>query len=249
MSEFANKVVLITGGSSGIGEAAAKEFHKQGANIVLFARHKEPLSTMQKQLGDRCLTISGDVAAKKDLDHLFLEVQNKFGKIDVLLANAAQAKLSSVAETSEQLYAEVMDVNFKGAYFTVQKALPLLSSGASVIVTTSWLNEIGFAGSSLLSASKAALRSLVRVSAAELSARNIRINAVSPGAISTPLWGKIGLPQDVLKAAGDSITAQIPMKRWGTPDEVAKAILFLASPAASYITGIELCVDGGLGQV
>ena len=143
----------------------------------------------------------------------------------------------------------MINVNLKGAYFTLQKAIPFLNNNASVIITTSWLNSIGFAGSSLLSASKAALRSLVRVASAELIEKGIRVNAVSPGAIGTPLWGKIGLPEELLKSAGEAITSQIPLKRWGQPEEIAKTVLFLASDDSSYILGNELTVDGGLRQI
>jgi NAD(P)-dependent dehydrogenase (short-subunit alcohol dehydrogenase family) len=143
----------------------------------------------------------------------------------------------------------MINVNFKGAFFTLQKAISYLNYNASVIITTSWLNSVGFGGSSLLSASKAALRSVVRVAAAELVNKGIRVNAVSPGAIGTPLWTKIGLPEEVLKSAADTITSQIPVKRWGQPEEIAKAVLFLASDDSSYIVGNELTVDGGLIQI
>lgn len=143
----------------------------------------------------------------------------------------------------------MVSINMKGAFNTLRYAVPALSSGASVIFTTSWLNRIGFAGSSVASMTKAALRSLVRVAAAELAPQGIRVNALCPGAIETPLWGKLGLPAETLSAAGAAITAQIPGQRWGKPDEIARAALFLASAQASYVNGTELQVDGGLRQV
>jgi NAD(P)-dependent dehydrogenase (short-subunit alcohol dehydrogenase family) len=249
MKKLVNKVAVITGGSSGIGLATAKQFIAEGAKVVIFGRGKDALTNAVKELGSDSYAVQGDVANLNDLAKLFSETNSKFGKIDVLVVNAAQAKLAPISDTSEKLFDEMVNINFKGGFFTLQQAIPFLNNNASVIVMTSWLNTIGFAGSSLLSASKAALRSLVRVASAELVERGIRVNAVSPGAIGTPLWGKIGLPDEVLKAAGEAITHQIPLKRWGKPEEIAKAILFLATEDSSYFVGNELAVDGGLRQI
>lgn len=249
MDKLKNKVAVITGGSSGIGFATAKEFIANGAKVAIFGRGKQDLDKAITELGSNSFAVQGDVCKQTDLDGLFSEVASKFGNIDVLFVNAAQAKLAPMADTTEAFFDEMINVNFKGAYFTLQKAIPYLNNNASVIITTSWLNSIGFGGSSLLSASKAALRSVVRVASAELVDKGIRVNAVSPGAIGTPLWGKIGLPEDVLKSAGEAITNQIPIKRWGQPEEIAKTVLFLASDDSSYIVGNELTVDGGLRQI
>jgi len=249
MEKLYNKVAVITGGSSGIGLATAKEFIANGAKVVIFGRGKQALDEAVKELGPKSYAVQGDICKLTDLERLFTETRSKFGMVDVLFVNAAQAKLASMADTTEEFFDEMLSVNFKGAYFTLQKAIPYLNEKASVIITTSWLNSIGFSGSSLLSASKAALRSVVRVASAELAGRGIRVNAVSPGAIETALWAKIGLPQDILKATGEAITNQIPLKRWGKPNEIAKTVLFLASDDSSYIIGNELTVDGGLRQV
>jgi len=249
MKKLTNKVAVITGGSSGIGLATAREFINQGAQVVIFARGKDALDRAVTELGKNCHAVQGSVTRLDDQERLFKETKSKFGDIDILLINAAQAKLAPIAETTESFFDEMIDVNFKGAYFTLQKAIPYLNNNASVIIMTSWLNAIGFSGSSLLSASKAALRSLVRVASTELMDKGIRVNAVSPGAIGTPLWGKIGLPDELLRAAGEAITNQIPLKRWGTAEEIAKAIGFLASDDSAYIVGNELAVDGGLRQI
>ncbi len=249
MDKLRNKVAVITGGSSGIGLATAKEFINNGARVVIFGRGKQALEEAVKELGSNSFAVQGDVCKLSDLDKLFSETKSKFGGIDVLFVNAAQAKLASIAETTEAFFEEMMNINFKGAYFSLQRAIPYLNNNASVIITTSWLNSIGFGGSSLLGASKAALRSVVRVASAELVDKGIRVNAVSPGAIETPLWGKIGLPDEVLKAAGEAISNQIPVRRWGKPEEIAKTVLFLASDDSSYIVGSELAVDGGLRQI
>ena len=249
MSKLKGKVAVITGGSSGIGLATAKEFVANGAKVVLFARGKKGLDDAAKELGNNVLAVAGDVTKLADIDQLFMETKSKFGGVDILFINAALVKLAPIAGTTEEFFDEMMNVNIKGAYFTLQRSIQHLNKNASVIIATSWLNSIGFGNSSLISASKAALRSLVRVASSELVEKGIRVNAVSPGAIGTPMWGKIGLPEDVLKAAGEALTNQIPLKRWGKAEDIAKAVLFLASDDSSYVVGSELSVDGGLNQI
>ena len=249
MKKLEEKVAVITGGTSGIGLATAQELVNSGAKVIIFGRGQEELDEAVKQLGPNSYGIRGDVTKQADLDNLFSEATSKFGGIDVLFINVGKGKLASIAETDEAFFDDMMDVNFKGSYFTLQKSIKSLNPNASVIITTSWLNEIGFAGSSLLSASKAALRSLVRVASAELAEQGIRVNAVSPGPIGTPFWGKIGLAEDVLSGAAEAITAQTALKRFGKPEEVAKAVLFLASDESSYIIGEEIPVQGGINAV
>lgn len=249
MSKLNGKVAVITGGSSGIGLATAREFIANGAKVVIFARGKKGLDDAVKGLGNNVLAVQGDVTKLADIDRLFGETKSKFGGVDVLFINAALVKLAPIAGTTEEFFDEMMNINMKGAYFTLQRSIQHLNKNASVIFATSWLNSIGFSNSSLISASKAALRSLVRVASSELAEKGIRVNAVSPGAIGTPMWGKIGLPEDVLKAAGEALTNQIPVKRWGNAEDIAKAVLFLASDDSSYVVGSELSVDGGLNQI
>ena len=249
MGKLEGKTAVITGGTSGIGLASAQEFINNGAKVVIFGRGQEALDAAVSQLGPNSHGVKGDVTNHSDLDKLFSETKSKFGGIDILFVNVGKGKLAPVADTDEAFFDEMMDVNFKGSYFTLQKAIKDLNDNASVIITTSWLNEIGFGGSSLLSASKAALRSLVRVASAELAHKGIRINAVSPGPIGTPFWGKIGLPEDVLSGAAEAITEQTTLKRFGSPEEVAKAVLFLASDESSYIIGEEIPVHGGINAI
>jgi NAD(P)-dependent dehydrogenase (short-subunit alcohol dehydrogenase family) len=249
MGKLEGKTAVITGGTSGIGLATAQEFIAQGANVVIFGRGQEALDEAVAQLGVHSYAVQGDVTNQADLDRLYLETATKFGGIDVLFINVGKGKLAPVADTDEAFFDDMMNVNFKGSYFTLQKAIKNLNPNASVIITTSWLNEIGFGGSSLLSASKAALRSLVRVASAELAEQGIRVNAVSPGPIGTPFWGKIGLPEEVLSGAAEAITAQTALKRFGNPEEVAKAVLFLASDDSSYIVGEEIPVHGGINAI
>jgi NAD(P)-dependent dehydrogenase (short-subunit alcohol dehydrogenase family) len=203
----------------------------------------------QRELGTNGVAIAADVTKSADLDSLFQQVRQKYGRIDVLYANAGIAKLGSVADTTEEVFDDILDANFRGAFFTVQKALPLLSDGGAIVFTTSWFDEAGVAGTSAVSASKAALRNFTRTLAAELIGRNIRVNAVSPGVIETPLFGKLGLPEAHAQELGQALLQQIPAKRFGKPEEVATAVAFLASNDASYITGVELAVDGGRTQL
>jgi NAD(P)-dependent dehydrogenase (short-subunit alcohol dehydrogenase family) len=249
MSRFANKVVVITGGTSGIGLAAAKRFISEGAKVVVTGRNRKSVADAQKELGPNGTAIAADVTKSEELDALFRQVRDKYGRVDVLYANAGVAKLGSVAETTEQLFDDIINANFRGAYFTVQKSLPLLNDGGAIVFTTSWFDEAGVAGTSAVSASKAALRNFTRTLASELIGRNIRVNAVSPGVIETPLFGKLGLPEASVQELGQTLLAQIPAKRFGKPEEVAAAVAFLASDDASYITGVELAVDGGRNQI
>src|SRR5205823_7011104 len=200
-------------------------------------------------IGNGVLALQADVAKLADVDHLYKQVSEKLGKIDVLFVNAGVAKFAPLAETSEGLYDEQFDINIKGAYFTIQKAIPFLNDNASIILNTSVAGIKGTAGASAYSATKAALRSLARTAAAELAERGIRVNTVAPGPIETPIFGRTGLPKEAVDDFAKDIVAKVPMKRFGQPEEVAGAVAFLASQDASYITGVEINVDGGLGQV
>src|SRR4030081_2926105 len=246
MKRLEGKVAVVTGGNSGIGLATAKRLQDEGAKVAISGRNQKTLDEAVQTIGNGVLAVQSDVSNFKDVDKLFAQVSRKLGKIDVLFVNAGVAKFGPLAETSESTYDEQFDINIKGAYFTIQKALPLLNDGASIILNTSVADRKGTAGTSAYSASKAALRSLARTTAAELAGRGIRVNTVAPGPIVTPIFGRAGLPQEALDEFAKWITAQIPMKRFGQPEEVAGAVAFLASQDASYITGGEINVDGGL---
>jgi NAD(P)-dependent dehydrogenase (short-subunit alcohol dehydrogenase family) len=249
MKRLEGKVAVVTGGNSGIGLAAARRLQEEGAKVAILGRSKKTLDEAVKTIGNGVLAVQGDVAKLADLDKLYAEVSQKLGKIDVLFVNAGIAKFAPFAETSEEIYDEQFDVNIKGAYFTVQKALPLLNDGASIILNTSVADQTGTVGASAYSATKAALRSLARTTAAELAGRGIRVNTVAPGPIVTPIFGRTGLPKEAIDEFAREIVAKVPLKRFGQPEEVAGAVAFLASQDASYITGVEINVDGGLGQI
>jgi NAD(P)-dependent dehydrogenase (short-subunit alcohol dehydrogenase family) len=249
MKKLEGKIAVVTGGNSGIGLATAKLLRQEGAKVAISGRDQDTLSSAKKEIGGDTLAIRSDVSNPAELDAFFSKVAQLFGKIDVLFANAGVGKFAPIADSSESLYDEVFNTNVKGVFFTIQKALPHLSDGASIILNTSFLNEVGRTGTSVYSASKAAVRSLARTAAAELVGRGIRVNAVSPGPIATPIYGRLGLPKEAVDAMASSIQATVPMKRFGQPEEIAKTVLFLASPDASYITGVEVNVDGGVGQV
>jgi len=246
---FAGKTSVITGGNSGIGLATAKLFHDEGAKVAISGRDQKTLDEAVKTIGEGTLAVKADVSKLVDIDRFFAQVSAKFGKIDALFANAGIAKFAPAVASSEQMFDETFDINVKGLYFTLQKAIPLLTDNAGIVLNSSIVNSKGTPNASVYAASKAAVRSLARTFAAELVERGIRVNVVSPGPIVTPIFGRTGLPQEAVDQFAEQLKALNPMKRFGQPDEVGHAVLFLASNEASYITGVDLNVDGGAGQL
>jgi NAD(P)-dependent dehydrogenase (short-subunit alcohol dehydrogenase family) len=246
-----DKVAVITGGNSGIGLATAREFKAHGAKLVIFGRNRQTLDEAAVVLGSDTLAVQGDVRKLGDIDRLFDEAGKKFGKVDVLVANAGIAKFAPVHNLPESLFDELCDIHFKGAFFTVQKALPCLRDGASVILVSACdADKQGRAGTSIYTAAKAAVRSLARSLSVELLPRRIRVNVISPGMTDTPIITREGGPPGATpEQIAARITQSIPLRRRAMPEEMAKAMLFLASDDSSYCLGMELLADGGLTQL
>jgi NAD(P)-dependent dehydrogenase (short-subunit alcohol dehydrogenase family) len=245
------KVAVITGGNSGIGLATAKEFLANGAKVVIFGRSHTTLQQAADALGGDVMVVQGDVRKLADLDRLFVESNKRFGQIDVLVANAGIAKFAPVETLSEALFDELSGILFKGAFFTVQRALPFLRDGASVVLTgASDADKQGRMMTSIYTASKSAVRALARSLSVELLPRRIRVNVVSPGMTDTPIITREGgMPGMTPEEVAAAITQTIPLKRRGKPEEIAKAMLFMASDDSSYCLGAELMVEGGLSQL
>nr|WP_199003079.1 SDR family oxidoreductase [Flavobacterium sp. ASV13] len=244
MKNLENKVAIVTGGNSGIGYAAAAELATKGAKVIVTGRNKEALVKAETELN-----VTGIVADQSDLksiDHLVEEVKVKFGKIDIVFLNAGIASFSPMESAPEDHYDSIMNVNTKGVYFTVQKLLPILNDGASIIFNTSINAHVGMPNSSVYAASKAAVLSFNKVFAVELAPRKIRVNAVSPGPVETPLYGKLGLQKEEVEGFGTVLGEKILLKRFAQSSEIAKTVAFLASDDSSFITGTEIVVDGGL---
>jgi NAD(P)-dependent dehydrogenase (short-subunit alcohol dehydrogenase family) len=240
------KVALVTGGTTGIGRATAELLHEQGAKVIVTGQNPDTLALARRELPPEIAVLQVDARSLADAERLAREVEQRFGKLDVLFLNAGIAQLAPFADVTESFYDEHMNVNVKGVVFTLQKLLPLLTVGSSVIVNTSVADQRGTPMLSIYSASKGAVAALVRCLAVELAPRGIRVNSVCPATIVTPIQTKFGLPPEVAAASAKHYAARIPQGRFGTAREVANAVLFLASPAASYITGVDLPVDGGL---
>src|SRR5712692_7457173 len=248
-SRLEGKIALITGGNSGIGLATAKQFVKEGAFVFITGRRQEELDTAVKEIGRSVTAVQSDVSKMEDLDRLFGQIKREKGKLDILFANAGVARYAPLGKISEELYDSIFDINVKGLLFTVQKALPLMPDGASIVLNASIVGSKGFPANSVYSATKAAVRSFARTWTTELRDRRIRVNAVSPGATDTPGLNELLASSETGQQRAKMIAATVPLGRFGRPDEIAKAVAFLASDDSSYITGIELFVDGGVAQV
>jgi NAD(P)-dependent dehydrogenase (short-subunit alcohol dehydrogenase family) len=248
-NKFSNKVVVVTGGSSGIGLAAAKAFSAEGASVFITGRRQETLDAAVKQIGGRVTAVQGDMSKLADIDRLYDAIQQKHAQIDVLFANAGGGEMVPLGTISEEHYQSTFDTNVKGVLFTVQKALPLLKDGASIILTSSTTSISGTPAFSVYSATKAAVRNFARNWMLDLKDRHIRVNAISPGVTDTAGLDDLFGGGDQAQGTREYLAGLIPAGRVGQPDEIAKAVLFLASDDASFINGIELFVDGGQAQI
>ena len=243
------KIALVTGGNSGIGLATAKRFVSEGAYVFITGRRQKELDAAAKEIGKNVTAVQGDVSNLADLDRLFAQIKKEKGKLDIVFANAGVAKYAPLGKITEELYDLIFNINIKGVLFTVQKALSLLRDGGSIILNASIVASKGFSSNSVYSATKAAVRSFARTWTTDLKNRGIHVNVVSPGAIDTPGLRDLFASSETGQERKTMISQTVPLGRLGTPDEIAKAVVFLASDDASYITGVELFVDGGIAQV
>jgi NAD(P)-dependent dehydrogenase (short-subunit alcohol dehydrogenase family) len=249
MNKLQGKVALITGGNSGIGLATAKVFVSEGAYVFITGRRKAELDAAVKEVGENVVGVEGDVSNPADLDRLYDVVKRTTGRIDILFANAGVARYAPLGTITAEFYDSIFNINVKGLLFTVQKALPLMPDGSSVILNASIVASKGFAANSVYSATKAAVRSFARTWTTDLKDRRIRVNAVSPGSTDTPGLNDLLASAEVGQQRLKMISNSVPLGRLGRPDEIAKAVLFLASDDSSYVTGTELFVDGGFAQI
>ena len=249
MGKLAGKIALVSGASSGIGLATAKEFVKEGAYVFITGRRDSELAAAATEIGRNVTGVRGDVSNLGDLDRLFAQIKQEKGKLDIVFANAGAAKYAPFGTITEELYDSIFNINVKGLLFTVQKALPLLTDGASVILNASVVGSKGLSANSVYSATKAAVRSFARTWTTDLKERRIRVNAVSPGSIDTPGLRELLASSETGQQRLKMLSTSVPLGRLGKPDEIAKAVVFLASDDSSYIMGTELFVDGGFAQV
>jgi NAD(P)-dependent dehydrogenase (short-subunit alcohol dehydrogenase family) len=249
MNRLENKVAVITGGNSGIGFATAKLFIAEGAKVIITGRRQESVDKAVEELGDQATGILSDTGNMKDINKLRAQVAAIHPTIDILFLNAGIGKFTSVEAADEATFDEQFNINVKGSYFTIQQLLPLLKDGSSIVLNTSINAHIGMPGAAIYAASKAAQLTLIRNISAELLGRKIRVNAVSPGPITTPIYDKLGMSAEDLSATTDSIRSKIPVGRFGAPEEIAKVVLFLASDDSTYLLGAELIADGGMSTL
>jgi NAD(P)-dependent dehydrogenase (short-subunit alcohol dehydrogenase family) len=248
-NKLEGKIAVITGGNSGIGLATAKRFVSDGAYVFITGRRQNELDTAISEIGKNAIGIQGDVSNLADLDRLYNTVKDQKGHLDILFANAGIAQFAPLGEISEEHFDKIFDINVKGLLFTVQKTLPIFQDGGSIILNASIGSSKGFEETSVYSATKAAVRSFARTWTADLKHRKIRVNAISPGPINTPIFSNLLQNEEQSEQFKKNIVNTVPMGRMGSPDEIAKVVSFLASNDSSYITGIELFIDGGLAQI
>jgi len=247
MSKLAGKIALVTGGNGGLGLAAAKRFVAEGATVYITGRRQKELDSAVREIGAGVVGIQGDIANLADLDRMFATIRERSGRLDILFANAGVGEFVPLGQITEAHFDRIFDINVKGTVFTVQKALPLMREGGAIVINGSMVSIKGMAAFSVYAATKAALRSFARTWSVDLKGRGIRINVVSPGTVITPGYGALG--DEHVDQIKKGVAATTPLGRVGTPDEIASAVVFLASDESSYMTGADLFVDGGAAQV
>ena len=246
---FKDKVAVVTGGNSGIGLATAKAYTREGARVAITGRSDTTLKTAQKELGPDALVIKADMSRVPEITAAMDQIKKKFGRIDALFVNAGIGRFVPLEAVTEEFFDETMATNLKGAFFTVQKAIPLLSRSAAVVLNASINAHMGMPNSSVYGASKAAVVNLAKTLSADLLQRGVRVNVVSPGPVATPILDRMGMPEEQTRQTKEWITQQVPLKRFGHPDEIAAAVLYLSSSESQFVVGTELVIDGGMIQL
>ena len=246
MKRFEGKVAMVTGGNSGIGLAAAKAFAREGAQVAVTGRDEGTLKNAEKEIGSGALAIRADAARTADLDAAMAKVRDQFKRIDALFVNAGIGKFVPIAEVTEAMFDEIVAINLKGAFFTVQKALPLMARGSAVVLNASINAHIGLPGTTVYGATKAAVINMAKTMSADLAERGIRVNAVSPGPVETPIFGRAGISSEQSRQTKEWLQNQTLVKRMAEPEEIAEAVLYLSSDVSSFVVGTELVIDGGM---
>jgi len=246
MKRFEGKVAMVTGGNSGIGLAAAKAFAREGAQVAVTGRDEGTLKNAEKEIGSGALAIRADAARIADLDAAMAKVRDQFKRIDALFVNAGIGKFVPIAQVTEAMFDEIVTINLKGAFFTVQKALPLMARGSAVVLNASINAHIGLPSTTVYGATKAAVVNMAKTMSADLAERGIRVNAVSPGPVETPIFGRAGISSEQSRQTKDWLQNQTLVKRMAEPEEIAEAVLYLSSDVSSFVVGTELVIDGGM---
>jgi NAD(P)-dependent dehydrogenase (short-subunit alcohol dehydrogenase family) len=247
MSQLKGKIALVTGGTTGIGLATALQFHAEGAKVIITGQNPITIEAARQQLPDDVVVLRADARSIADSEHVAAEIERRFGGLDIAFLNAGVARFNGLEAVDEAFYDDILDINVKGVFFTLQKLSKILRPGASVLVTTSVVGHRGNAGGAIYAASKGALAAMVRALAVELAPRGIRINSISPGPIDTPIYTKLGMSKEAVSEFSSGLQQKVPLGRFGLAAEVAKVATFLASPGSSFMTGAEVPVDGGVG--
>lgn len=246
---FIGKVAVVTGGNSGIGLGVAKAYAREGAQVAITGRDRATLEAAAKEIGPNTLAIPADVKKLADIDNAIKTIKDRFGRIDALFVNAGIGKFVPIEQVTEAFFDETMAINLKGVFFTVQKALPLMPKGSAVVINASINAHLGMPGTTVYGATKAAVVNMAKTMSADLLEKGVRVNAISPGPITSALLHRDGLSPDQLKTTKDWIQSQVPMKRFGTPEEIAAAVLYLSAPESGFVVGAELLIDGGMATL
>jgi NAD(P)-dependent dehydrogenase (short-subunit alcohol dehydrogenase family) len=246
---FKGKVAVITGGNSGIGLGVAKAYAQEGAEVAITGRDQKTLESAAKEIGDGALAIQSDAGKVAEIEAAMKKIQGRFGRIDALFVNAGVGKFVPFEEITEKFFDETVDTNMKGVFFAIQKAIPLMPKGSAIVVNASINAHLGMPGTTVYGATKAAVLNMVRTISADLLEKGIRVNAISPGPITSALLARDGVTREKLQETKDWIQSQVPLKRFGTPEEIAAAVLYLTSPESAFVLGTELIIDGGMASL